>query len=149
MKAVLRYTSPIAHKLLSANDLGVNGSHQAGILIPKLLARSGFFPELDEGALNPRADLDIELPSQHRSIAQYIFYNNRRFGGTRDEFRLTHLTKPLRELGLQVGDTLKITFFESCYRLEQLEEKSRIMERSAQDRPILRLSGGWILINIK
>jgi len=146
---VVRIGSPVAHKLLSANDLGINGSHQAGILVPKPLARSGFFPELDEGTLNPRSQLDIATSKGYRSTAQFIFYNNKRFGGTRDEFRLTHLTKPLRELGMQVGDTLRLSVCDGGYTLEKLEEDRQIVERSAHDRPMLRLTGGWILINIK
>ncbi len=34
-------------KKLSANDLGLTGSHQAGILVPKSTELQNFFPKLD------------------------------------------------------------------------------------------------------
>jgi len=47
-------------KILSANDTGLTGGHQAGILVPKgdreLLA---FFPALDPGLENPDTWLDV------------------------------------------------------------------------------------------
>jgi len=47
-------------KILSINDLGINGSHQAGMLIPKKEEILRFFPELDLGIKNPRVTIEFE-----------------------------------------------------------------------------------------
>jgi len=39
----------------------------------------------------------------------FIHYNNKLFGGTRDEYRLTGIATMLRDYGLRVGD--QIEFF--------------------------------------
>jgi len=44
-------------KVLSANDVGVTGGHQAGILIPKNPDILSFFPTLGNKDKNPRAQL--------------------------------------------------------------------------------------------
>lgn len=98
-------------KVLSPNDLGHTGSHQAGILIPKDAQILSFFPRLDVDKPNPDCDvvmfvpkLDIHWP------ARYIFYNSRDQGtGTRSEYRLTRLTGLLRDLRADVGDSLVFT----------------------------------------
>lgn len=46
-------------KLLSANDAGETGGHQAGILIPKDQKVLSFFPDLDRKILNPRCHIQF------------------------------------------------------------------------------------------
>ena len=41
-------------KILSRNDTGETGGHQAGILIPKNPEILSFFPELNSNVKNPR-----------------------------------------------------------------------------------------------
>jgi hypothetical protein len=41
-------------KVLSANDTGDTGGHQAGILVPKDPDILAFFPKLDANRRNPR-----------------------------------------------------------------------------------------------
>ena len=36
-----------------------------------------------------------------------VYYNNKKFGKTRDEFRLTGMTKFMRTFGLKKGDKIK------------------------------------------
>jgi hypothetical protein len=97
-------------KCLSANDLGRTGSHQAGILIPKRGDLLSFFPPLDPNEKNPRVNFDaIIQDSNERVCLTFVYYNNKLHGeGTRNEFRLTGLTRPLRVLAANVGDTLVI-----------------------------------------
>ena len=40
-------------KKLSANDIGINGAHQAGILVPKAKDILSFFPDLNAAIKNP------------------------------------------------------------------------------------------------
>jgi hypothetical protein len=99
-------------KILTANDTGHSKSHQAGIHVPKgkhdLLA---FLPPLDARALNPSAWLNARDESGVIWRLRYIYYNNRLHsaGGTRDEFRITHLTAYMRAVGAAPGDRMTIT----------------------------------------
>lgn len=96
-------------KILSANDIGLTGGHQGGILIPKTGGVLPFFPALDETAKNPRAVVRAvapEVASRPFELA-FIHYNNKVVeSGTRDEYRLTGMTGLLRSLGPRVGDVL-------------------------------------------
>jgi hypothetical protein len=97
-------------KILSSNDLGRTGSHQAGIHVPKDGHILRFFPVLDQAAHNPRTPFVVLEESTGISWTfQFIYYNNRRVGGTRDEYRLTHMTKFLRQSGAVQGDQLILT----------------------------------------
>ena len=93
-------------KILSANDTGETGSHQAGILVPKKSEILTFFPTLDYSRKNPRHHLVFYDESDARWEFAYIFYNNMLFGGTRNEYRLTRMTPFLRQNGLNAGDEL-------------------------------------------
>ncbi|MEO9960429.1 MAG: EcoRII N-terminal effector-binding domain-containing protein, partial [Nisaea sp.] len=105
-------TSESFAKVLSANDTGATGGHQAGILVPKgnpaLLA---FFPPLNVSVQNPDAWIEAEDDNGRVWKLRYIYYNNKLHAenGTRNEYRLTHLTKYLREVGARVGDSLVFT----------------------------------------
>lgn len=104
------YVIKSALKRLSENDVGETNSHQAGFLIPKEFVKNGLFEELTTETLNPRLKLRIVDSSDGNEIfASYIFYNNRFFGGTRYEYRLTGLTRWIKNQGLKSGDILKIT----------------------------------------
>jgi hypothetical protein len=99
-----------ALKRLSENDVGETNSHQAGFLIPKEFVKNGLFQELSKSELNPRLKLRIlDLTDNTNIYVSYIFYNNRFFGGTRFEYRLTGLTRWIKNHGLKSGDFLKIT----------------------------------------
>lgn len=99
-------------KVLSANDTGATGGHQAGILVPRgdpaLLA---FFPPLDAAVQNPDAWVEAVDDDGRVWKLRYIYYNNKLHAenGTRNEYRLTHLTKYLRAARAKVGDALVFT----------------------------------------
>lgn len=77
-------------KRLSANDTLANKSHQAGPYIPKeLLFRA--LPGLGNPTVeNPRVQIDafVDSGTEARSVTA-IWYNNRHWGGTRNETRVT------------------------------------------------------------
>ena len=93
-------------KILSANDTGDTGAHQAGILVPKLIEILSFFPTLDKNEKNPRAMLTFTDENGSFWEFAFIYYNNRFFGGTRNEYRLTRMTKYFKENNLKPGDEL-------------------------------------------
>jgi hypothetical protein len=99
-------------KALTANDTGHSGGHQAGIHVPKgereLLA---FLPQLNFADLNPSVWLSAHDDQGVTWRLRYIYYNNKFHspGGTRDEFRITHLTKFFRAVGAVPGATMIIS----------------------------------------
>jgi len=99
-------------KTLTANDTGRSQSHQAGIHIPKsqreLIA---FLPPLDSTSLNPSVWLTATDADGVEWKLRYIHYNNRLHteSGTRDEYRITHLTKYFRAAGAKPGDHMTIS----------------------------------------
>jgi hypothetical protein len=97
-------------KVLSRNDLGLTGSHQAGVVVPRRAEILAFFPELDEAEKNPRQELIVRCERDgtlHRLL--FIHYNGRRHQlSTRDEYRLTGLTRYLRAQDAIDGDLLAL-----------------------------------------
>jgi hypothetical protein len=129
-------------KLLSANDIGITGAHQAGILIPKRDEILSFFPALDGQEKNPR-DLLAFIDDDGRNWEfSFIYYNSLSFGGTRNEYRLTRMTKYIRSNNLKVGDELILTKLDGGFR--------RIsFRRCVQQEPgKLRLSMEWKVVKI-
>ena len=98
-------------KPLTANDTGETGGHQAGIHIPKSQADLiAFLPPLDPSIKNPDAWLTCIDESGEVWSFRYIYYNNRfhDIKGTRDEYRITHMTKFFRAVGASEGDVFSI-----------------------------------------
>jgi hypothetical protein len=126
-------------KILSANDLGETGGHQAGILVPKDANILSFFPRLDSKQKNPRYVLDIIDETGREWTFSFIYYNNRFFGGTRNEYRLTGMTAFFREFNLKVGDTIILT--------RESPKLIRIsLRRLNEGRSVLKLSSSWKVI---
>ena len=99
-------------KILSNNDIGETGSHQAGICIPKKNDILSFFPELDKQIKNPREAMVFIDKSGGRWEFNFIYYNNKFFGGTRNEYRLTGMIPFIRENKLKAGDTVVLSHLE-------------------------------------
>lgn len=93
-------------KILSPNDIGLTGGHQAGILVPKDPDILSFFPKLNAKLKNPRYLITFIDEVEQRWEFAFIYYNNRFFGGTRNEYRLTRMTKYINSNNLKVGDEL-------------------------------------------
>lgn len=93
-------------KILSANDLGITGTHQAGMLIPKQEDLLSFFPTLDASSNNPRVMLHFMDSTNFCWKFNFIYYNNKFRGGTRNEYRLTGMTAYLRSCNLKPGDVM-------------------------------------------
>lgn len=96
-------------KVLSKNDTGESGSHQAGILVPKGdRALLEFFPCLDTSVKNPDAIIQCIDEDGRNWRFRFIYYNNRHHdpAGTRDEYRITRMTGYLRTAGAISGQSV-------------------------------------------
>jgi hypothetical protein len=133
-------------KILSANDTGDTGAHQAGILIQKESGVISFFPPLDPAEYNPRVHLFFADSAGERWEFAFIYYNNKLLGrGTRNEYRLTRMTNYFRRHSLKPGDEIILKrsergdFSITHHRKDQAEWKPG---------GVLRLSVGWKIIEI-
>ena len=100
---------PAITKHLSRNDTGETGGHQAGMLIPRDPEILSFFPRLDPKEYNPRHQLTFRDPLGTKWIFNFIYYNNKLFDGTRNEYRLTCMTPFIRAHNLRAGDKLTLS----------------------------------------
>lgn len=132
-------------KLLSANDTGETGGHQAGICVPKKDEILNFFPKLDSRTKNPRLSIVFHCKkSAERWTFNFIYYNNKFFGGTRNEYRLTGMTKFLRANNLVKGDLLLFEVNElGKYTVDYERSKKAVVEKNT-----LKIGSGWTVINI-
>ena len=140
--------TPIAQitKKLSANDIGNNGSHQAGMHIPKDPSILKFFPALNATQKNPRVSLTLwETDAITRWTFNFIYYNNKFFGGTRNEYRLTGMTKFLAARNANVGDVVVLS---KGHGNKLVIEVIRNGQFATEHDEILVLSGGWKVIKI-
>ncbi|MFC1740107.1 EcoRII N-terminal effector-binding domain-containing protein [Pseudomonadota bacterium] len=131
-------------KTLSANDVGDTGAHQAGIHVPKSHDILSFFPDLDHSTKNPRHLLEFRDDSGTVWEFAFIYYNNKYFGGTRNEYRLTRMTPFIREHGLAAGDKLCLERSDSGRLHVRYERKRSGLTRDGA----LRLGSNWKVINI-
>ncbi len=113
-------------KILSANDTSETKAHMAGILIPKsdrgLMA---LFPKLDVRQYNPSVYIEITGGGKLHKL-RFVYYNNRLHGkGTRNEYRLTHLTSFLRQSNARQGDAFQLSKDASGrYQMEVIKKPS-------------------------
>jgi hypothetical protein len=132
-------TTQTIEKILSANDTGETGGHQAGILVPKDPRILGFFPRLNPTLRNPRTVLDMHDDTGREWTFHFIYYNNRFFGGTRNEYRLTGMTAFFREFNLRVGDAVLFRRI-SPNHLNVSYRRTRVKSK------VLKLTGAWKVI---
>ncbi len=133
-------------KVLSANDAGETKSHQAGMLIPKGDAEfREFLGFLDAGVKNPRRTIKCIDEDDQPIELQYIYYNNKFHDerGTRNEYRLTHLTGYLKRRGAKAGDEIELSRADdhSTFRIRLVvNSQSNEMSSTLSNRVVLR---GW------
>ncbi len=130
-------------KILSKNDTGETGAHQAGILVPKPTEILSFFPELNASLKNPRHNITFIDGSGSRWQFSFIYYNNKFFGGTRNEYRLTRMTPFIKSHNLVSGDALTLEHNgEGEYHI------SYVRDNEAHNGDVLHLGTSWKVINI-
>ena len=130
--------------LLSSNDVGATGGHQAGILIPKGEKElREMLPWLDPGIKNPNVWLECIDAEGEVHKFKYLYYNNKHHdpSGTRDEYRVTHMTAWLRERKARAGDFFEISKSsgEDNYRIRLISSGKGF--RVSEDLPRIQLRG--------
>lgn len=135
-------------KLLTSNDLGLTGSHQVGVVVPKKVAMGGFFPVLPYESTNPRRIVVFYDATTNQKISiNFIYYNNKLRGGTRDEFRITGIAAHCRIRGAKVDDILEMALYEDGRRTLDLVSKRNESKLSSLGSVVtLDLSGKWSVI---
>lgn len=131
-------------KVLSDNDTGVTGSHQAGILVPKNPSVLAFFPPLDRGQRNPRAVLHLTDDTGRAWQFTLIYYNNALFGGTRNEYRLTHMTEFIRRHNLKSDDEVIFTREENGSLHVSFRHRA---SPQVSGTGVLKLRAGWKVLS--
>lgn len=100
-------------KNLTKNDVGETGGHQAGIAVPTAdVELINFFPFLDPNEFNPDSWLNCIDPDGEEWKMRYIYYNGKRFKppkSTRNEYRITHMTKFFSKWDAESGDDVIFT----------------------------------------
>lgn len=135
-------------KILSANELGITQSHQAGLLVPKRIALLSYFPSLDPFAINPREVMNFYVLDLGVEVSlNYIYYNNKDRGlGTRSEYRLTGTTRLFRQLEVVPGQEIEFGYIENALRaiiIKQRDEK-QIATRSSNR--LFITTNGWKIV---
>ena len=130
-------------KILSANDVGATGAHQSGILVPKDPDVLSFFPLLDARHYNPRCHLQFIDDSGTSWTFAFIYYNNSLFGKGVNEYRLTRMTRYIRQAGLSAGDELILTRDDDRYAVTH-----RRMHHLDRGGRVLRLGTTWRTIQL-
>lgn len=142
-KPMIMRTNAI-EKILSRNDTGETGGHQAGILIPKKSEILSFFPELNSEEKNPRFLIAFHDHIGEQWSFSFIYYNNKFFGGTRNEYRLTGMTRYMNVYNLKSGDTLTLSRDEDGFYSVKYRKKGGQKTNSGP----LKLSNSWKVVKI-
>lgn len=130
-------------KILNQNDTGETGSHQAAIHFSRNKVLS-FFPHMNSETLNPRVNLPFKDDSGKVWNFSIVFYNNRQFGGTRNEYRLSKIMPFIRLNGLKAGDTLILSRDKSNNYWVSFIRKTENENDSC-----LKLGNTWKVIRLK
>ncbi|SMF52729.1 Restriction endonuclease EcoRII, N-terminal [Alteromonadaceae bacterium Bs31] len=97
-------------KILTKNDVGETGGHQAGITIPKKnTALLEFFPSLDKDSFNPEEWIVCVDPDGNEWDMRYVYYNGKTFTprkSTRNEYRITYMTKFFKRWNVKSEDSV-------------------------------------------
>lgn len=131
-------------KTLTRNDTGETGAHQAGIAVPKKnLDLIAFFPKLDTQAFNPDRWISCEDPDGNIWEMRYVYYNGKTFSpmkSTRNEYRITHMTRFFLAWNAKSGDSVIFTSAEVDGNYRISIKKGSVEDVAANKAVILR---GW------
>lgn len=90
----------------------------------------------------------FERTNRARWEFNFIFYNNRFFGGTRNEYRLTVMTQYLRAIDAKVDDELVFSRDENASYEIDIIRANRASSLSL-DGDTLVLGGGWTVVQTR
>lgn len=141
-------TSRTFSKKLSANDVGSTGGHQGGILVPRTEGELlSFLPPLDPTIKNPDAWIECEDETGTVRKFRFVYYNNKLhdIGGTRNEYRITYMTKYFREVGAREGEELEISKNEASrsYKIRVVRAIAPLHNQEESDGVRIKINSGW------
>jgi hypothetical protein len=135
--------------MLTRNDLGETGGHQAGIAVPKKnKTLLNFFPELDTDEFNPEAWITCIDIDGTEWVMRYVYYNGKTFfppKSTRNEYRITHMSKFFSKWGAKSGDSVvfKKTNRNLTYEIAIEKQSTDINKSESQSRTKPIVLRGW------
>ena len=129
----------IVAKTLSANDVGETGSGQEGIAIPKTGKILNFFPILNKNVKNPRIDIKFTDTHGEEWFFGFVYYNNKFFGGTRNEYRLSKTRKYIKISCLKSGDRIILKNINGKRIISNSNEETE----QKYKKNLITLSGEW------
>lgn len=134
-------------KILTKNDAGETGGHQAGIAIPKKnTALLDFFPSLDIESFNPEEWIVCVDPDGNEWDMRYVYYNGKIFTpkkSTRNEYRITHMTKFFKKWNAKSQDAIVFRGTNRKNRYQILIERRAEEEVNSIREPKLVVLKGW------
>ncbi|WP_060498463.1 MULTISPECIES: EcoRII N-terminal effector-binding domain-containing protein [Pseudomonas] len=135
-------------KRLSANDVGSTGGHQGGILVPRTEGELlTFLPPLDPAVKNPDAWIECEDETGTVRKFRFVYYNNKLHddGGTRNEYRITYMTKYFREVGAREGEELEISKSgtSSIYKIRVVRTIAPVDNQEESDGVRIKIKSAW------
>lgn len=145
-------TKKAFRKTLSANDVGSTGGHQGGILIPKSEAELlEFLPPLAPHTKNPNTWIVCEDEMGEIRKFRFVYYNNKLHdeGGTRNEYRITHMTKYFRETQAKEGEAIEISRIEpiSHYKIRIVRAVQPAEKEQNENGFKIKLKSNWSRIH--
>jgi len=115
--------------------------------VPKRFAMSTFFPLLPYDSVNPRRALTFtDTETGHLIATNFIYYNNKRRGKTRDEFRMTGIASYCRSKEADVGDSMVMKLLADGRRTLEVLKASNSSESPEDGRITVVLSENWVVI---
>ncbi|MEJ3597561.1 EcoRII N-terminal effector-binding domain-containing protein [Pseudomonas bubulae] len=135
-------------KRLSANDVGSTGGHQGGILVPRTEGELlTFLPHLDSTIKNPDAWIECEDETGTVRKFRFVYYNNKLHddGGTRNEYRITYMTKYFREVGAREGEELELSKSgtSSTYKIRVVRTVAPLDNQEESDGVRIKIKSAW------
>lgn len=134
-------------KVLTKNDVGETGGHQAGITIPKKNSELlNFFPILDKKVFNPHVWITCVDSDGNEWDMRYIYYNGKTFHpkkSTRNEYRITYMTKFFRKWNANSEDLIVFKGTKRRNRFQVFIEKRQRDNSQSSTEPTLIVLKGW------
>jgi len=127
-------------KELTRNDTGETGSNQEGITIPKNRKLLEYFPALEKTIKNPREEVNFIDDDNGIWTFGFVYYNNKFFSGTRNEYRLSKTKSYIKKNNLKAED--KIIFYIN-ERNERMISHERKKKNIFNKDGVIVLSGKW------
>lgn len=132
------------YKILSKNDVGETNSHQSGIAIPKVVAKTEVFPQLGKEIKNPREEIYFFDQNNKPWIFQYIYYNDFFFDkpnkNGHNEFRLTCVKKYIQENGIKSGDSIWFALDKDGVRHIGFNKSN---QQNKEEKVLIKLTKNW------